>query len=52
MREYVLITLIITFGGEGSGVVELEHFDKHFVKSTRIRGSAGKHLENLSPRYS
>ena len=33
-------------------VVELEHFDKNFVKNTRRRGPAGKHFKVFSPRYS
>ena len=33
-------------------VVELEHFDKHFVKTKNKRVSAGKHFEVFSPRYS
>ena len=32
--------------------MELEHFNKDFVKNTRKRGPAGKHFEVFSPRYS
>ena len=32
------------------GVGEEEHYDKHFVKNTRIRGHAGKHLGKFSWR--
>ena len=35
--------------GEGGGeVVELGHFNKHFVKNTRKRGPTGKHLRFFS----
>ena len=33
------------------GFVELEHFDKHFVKSKK-KETAGKTFEVFSPRYS
>ena len=38
------------FQGRG-GFVELEHFDKLFVKNTSKKGSAGKHFWGFSPRY-
>ena len=38
------------FQGSGS-FVELGHFDKHFVKSTRNKGPVGKNFEVFSPRY-
>ena len=38
------------FQGRGS-FVELGHFDKHFVKNTRKKGSAGKSFGLFSPRY-
>ena len=36
----------------GGMLVELEHFEKHFIKNTRKRGTAGKHFGVFSPRYS
>ena len=38
------------FQGRG-GLVELGHFDKHFVKNTKKKGSAGKYLGVFSPIY-
>ena len=32
--------------------MELEHFNKHFIKSTTKNGSAENILEAFSPRYS
>ena len=49
MREYVLRMLNMI---EYAGIVELVHFDKHFVKNTRKRGPAGKHFGVFYPRYS
>ena len=40
-----------TFQGKG-GLVELEHFDKHFIKNTRKRRPAWKHLGDFSSGYS
>ena len=38
---------------QGRGdLVGLGHFYKHFVKNTRKKGPAGKHLGVFSPRYS
>ena len=34
------------------GFVQLGHFDKHFVKNTRIKSSRGKHFGIFSPKYS
>ena len=34
------------------GFVELGHFDKHFVKNTRIKSSTGKYFGVFSSRYS
>ena len=39
-------------GTGGRGFLELGHFDKHFVKSTRKRGPTKKHFGSFSPRYS
>ena len=39
------------FQGKG-GFVEFGHFDKNFVKITRKKGPAVKHLGVFSPRYS
>ena len=33
------------------GLMELGHFDKHFVKNTRKKGPAGKNFGVFSPRY-
>ena len=30
----------------------LGHFDKHCIENTRKKGTAGKHFEVFSPRYS
>ena len=38
--------------GEWEAVVELEQFDKKFVKNNRKRDPARKHFEVFSPRYS
>ena len=34
------------------GFVKLGHFDKHFVKNSRKKGSAGENFGVFSPRYS
>ena len=39
------------FQGRGD-FVKLEHFDKYFVKISRIKSPEGKILEFFSPRYS
>ena len=40
------------FSGQGRrGFVEIAHFDKHFVKSTKKRDPAGKHFISFSPKY-
>ena len=31
--------------------VKLGHFDKYFVKNTRIRGPKGKHFQDFSTKY-
>ena len=50
MPEYRCATR--NFPGQGGGgIVELEHFDKYFVKNTRKRGPRGKYFGNFSPTF-
>ena len=39
-------------GSEYASILELGHFDKHFVKNTRKKDPARKHFEIFPPRYS